>query len=438
MPGVRQLRGRPPDPDTRRSGRSSATCGCCPDQRRRRSPGRFKYIVADPEASCRTRAGFHREIRADVGKLRRAGRSAPTIRVVLRPGAARAGPGRPVDARGGRAPARGQPPAGLRRGADLQGLAGGADPAARSSAIRDDPTTRSASTAEPIAGRSLPLRRRGGRRRATRLLVERGQARSGSWATRVGTARGATDRTDTPGSATTSGRSAAWASRSSRPNDGHDRREMKQLLLEEIRRQNVPFGIRIVEAVERGDRHRRLQLPGVPRRGQPRHAQGLPDGREEWVRGVNFVGTPLNAIRSIIAAGRTATRWTTPTAARSPATSPFRTISPALARDGAGAAEQGPGAVQPVHVSDPLGTRRPTLAQGRPEEASTGPPFLISPKLDPGRESLYSRTVPASSSCRAATVSTRGPGSQSTGLQRLRRPTPTDGPGWHATGNTKP
>ena len=30
----------------------------------------------------------------------------------------------------------------------------------------------------------------------------------------------------------------------------------------------------------------------------------FPDGREEWIRGVNFVGTPLNAIRNIIASGR--------------------------------------------------------------------------------------------------------------------------------------
>jgi hypothetical protein len=28
-----------------------------------------------------------------------------------------------------------------------------------------------------------------------------------------------------------------------------------------------------------------------------------PDGREEWIRGVNFVGTPLNAIHNIVAAG---------------------------------------------------------------------------------------------------------------------------------------
>jgi len=33
-------------------------------------------------------------------------------------------------------------------------------------------------------------------------------------------------------------------------------------------------------------------------------ARVFPDGREELVRGVNFVGTPLNAVRSIVAAGR--------------------------------------------------------------------------------------------------------------------------------------
>ena len=32
-------------------------------------------------------------------------------------------------------------------------------------------------------------------------------------------------------------------------------------------------------------------------------AKVYPDGTEEWIRGVNFVGTPLNAIHGIVAAG---------------------------------------------------------------------------------------------------------------------------------------
>ncbi len=78
--------------------------------------------------------------------------------------------------------------------------------------------------------------------------------------------------------------------------------ELKQALVAEIRRQRVPFGIRILEArngetaTETYDFQAFLGEVNLA-------ARVYPDGREEWIRGVNFVGTPLNAIRSIVAAG---------------------------------------------------------------------------------------------------------------------------------------
>ena len=78
--------------------------------------------------------------------------------------------------------------------------------------------------------------------------------------------------------------------------------DLKARLLEEIRRQKVPFGIRIFQAdsgetaTEGYDFQAFLGEISLA-------ARVFPDGREEWIRGVNFVGTPLNAVRSIVAAG---------------------------------------------------------------------------------------------------------------------------------------
>jgi len=80
-------------------------------------------------------------------------------------------------------------------------------------------------------------------------------------------------------------------------------RELKQTLLREIRRQGVPFGVRIIEATggeTATDAYNFQAFLGEVNLA----AKVFPDGREEWIRGVNFVGTPLNAIRSIIAAGK--------------------------------------------------------------------------------------------------------------------------------------
>jgi predicted Zn-dependent protease len=77
---------------------------------------------------------------------------------------------------------------------------------------------------------------------------------------------------------------------------------LKRLLLDEIRRQGVPFGIRIMDAVSgetATDAYNFQAFLGEVSLA----ARVYPDGREEWIRGVNFVGTPLNAIRGIMAAG---------------------------------------------------------------------------------------------------------------------------------------
>ena len=80
-------------------------------------------------------------------------------------------------------------------------------------------------------------------------------------------------------------------------------KELKQALIEEIRRQKAAFGVRIAEAssgetaTDAYNFQAFLGEAGLV-------SKVYPDGREELIRGVNFVGTPLNAIRNIIAAGR--------------------------------------------------------------------------------------------------------------------------------------
>jgi len=85
--------------------------------------------------------------------------------------------------------------------------------------------------------------------------------------------------------------------------NGLDRRALRQRLLDQIRRQKVPFGIRIIEASTgetATDAYNFQAFLGEINLA----AKVFPDGREEWIRGVNFVGTPLNAIRGIVAAGK--------------------------------------------------------------------------------------------------------------------------------------
>ena len=84
--------------------------------------------------------------------------------------------------------------------------------------------------------------------------------------------------------------------------DGLDRRRLRRCFLEEIRSQKAPFGIRVIEASSGETATDSYNFQAFL--GEINLASKVyPDGREEWIRGVNFVGTPLNAIRSIVAAG---------------------------------------------------------------------------------------------------------------------------------------
>ena len=84
--------------------------------------------------------------------------------------------------------------------------------------------------------------------------------------------------------------------------EGLDDSALMQAFLEEIREQEVPYGIRIMEAyggettTEAYDFQAFLGEIDLA-------ARVYPDGRHELVRGVDFVGTPLNAVRGILAAG---------------------------------------------------------------------------------------------------------------------------------------
>lgn len=79
--------------------------------------------------------------------------------------------------------------------------------------------------------------------------------------------------------------------------------ELKGVLLEEIRRSGAPFGVRIIEALSgetATDAYNFQAFLGEINFA----AKVFPDGREEWIRGVDFIGTPLNGIHGIVAAGR--------------------------------------------------------------------------------------------------------------------------------------
>ncbi|MBC8260604.1 MAG: hypothetical protein H8E43_02135 [Planctomycetia bacterium] len=78
--------------------------------------------------------------------------------------------------------------------------------------------------------------------------------------------------------------------------------KLKQQLIDEIKRQGVPYGIRILNASSgetSTDAYDFQAFLGEINLA----AKVFPDGREELIRGVNFVGTPLNSINGIIAAG---------------------------------------------------------------------------------------------------------------------------------------
>ena len=80
---------------------------------------------------------------------------------------------------------------------------------------------------------------------------------------------------------------------------------LRRELIEEVRRQGLPYGIRILHAAGGETATEAYDFQAFL--GSIDLASRIyPDGREELIRGVDFVGTPLNAVRSIQAAGNRA------------------------------------------------------------------------------------------------------------------------------------
>ncbi len=79
--------------------------------------------------------------------------------------------------------------------------------------------------------------------------------------------------------------------------------ELRRAFIEEIKAQEVPYGIRILDASSGETSTDSYDFQAFL--GQIDLASRVyPDGREELIRGVDFVGTPLNAVRGILAAGK--------------------------------------------------------------------------------------------------------------------------------------
>lgn len=78
--------------------------------------------------------------------------------------------------------------------------------------------------------------------------------------------------------------------------------ELKALLVQEIRRQEKPFGMIIYETSGGETETTRYDFQAFS--GEVSYATLVyPNGKEVCVRGVNFVGTPLQALNNIVAAG---------------------------------------------------------------------------------------------------------------------------------------
>jgi TldD protein len=86
--------------------------------------------------------------------------------------------------------------------------------------------------------------------------------------------------------------------------DGVSHQELRRLFLEEIRRQKLRFGIMILDA-EGGETATEAYNFQAFMGSIALAVQVWPDGRENLVRNVDFVGTPLSALRTVLAAGDT-------------------------------------------------------------------------------------------------------------------------------------
>lgn len=81
-----------------------------------------------------------------------------------------------------------------------------------------------------------------------------------------------------------------------------DAASLKQRLIEEVKKQNKPYGLFVKKIVggETQTDNRQFQVL----KGKPLYLYKVfPDGREELVRGVDFVGTPLSIISKILVTG---------------------------------------------------------------------------------------------------------------------------------------
>ena len=85
---------------------------------------------------------------------------------------------------------------------------------------------------------------------------------------------------------------------------GESRQRLRELVMEEIRRQGLPFGIMILDA-EGGETATEAYDFQAFMGTVSLALQVWADGRENLVRNINFVGTPLSAMRNILAVGDT-------------------------------------------------------------------------------------------------------------------------------------
>lgn len=109
---------------------------------------------------------------------------------------------------------------------------------------------------------------------------------------------------------------------------GVDDTTLKRMLIEEVVRRRLPFGVHVLIADSGETATKSYDFQAFL--GQIRAATRVyPDGREELVRDVSFVGTPLNAVRGIIAAGARREVDNSYCGAESGAV-PVSTVSPAL------------------------------------------------------------------------------------------------------------
>ena len=110
--------------------------------------------------------------------------------------------------------------------------------------------------------------------------------------------------------------------------DPVDVTELKRRLLEEVKQRKLPFGIHVIDADSGETATKSYDFQAFL--GQIRSCTRVyPDGREDPVRDVSFVGTPLNAIRGIVAAGARQEVVNSYCGAESGAV-PVSTVSPAL------------------------------------------------------------------------------------------------------------